>query len=81
MLYRTLSGATKVGEVAHRIQLPQEMSDIDPVFHVSQLKKCLRVPEEQVPMDAIDLQDNLRYQELLIKILDKVTMEIRNSIV
>jgi hypothetical protein len=71
----------KVGEVAYRIQLPQEISDIHPVFHMCQLNKCLRVPEEQVPMDAIDLQDDLRYQKLPIKILDKVTMETRNSIV
>ena len=34
------------GKVAYKIQLPPEMSAIFNVFHVSQLKKCLRVPEE-----------------------------------
>ena len=65
----------------YRIQLPEEMSDIHPVFHVSQLKKCLRVPEEQVFVDAIDLQDDLRCQKLPIKILDTVTKHTRNSTV
>ena len=50
----------KVGKVAYRLQLPEGMSDIDKVFHVSQLRKCLRVPEtEQVPVEAIDLQPDL----------------------
>jgi hypothetical protein len=34
------------GELAYKIQLPRDMSAILPVFHVSQLKKCLRVPKE-----------------------------------
>jgi hypothetical protein len=32
------------GEVAYKIQFPEDMSTIFQVFHVSQLKKCLRVP-------------------------------------
>ena len=63
----------RVGAVAYRIQLPKEMSDIHPVFHVSQLRKCLRVPEEVVPVETIDLQKDLRYQEVPVKILDTVT--------
>ena len=56
------------------------MSDIHPVFHVSQLRKCLRVPEEEiVPMETIDLQKDLRNQEVSVKILDTVTKRTRNS--
>jgi len=35
----------RIGAVAYRIQLPKEVSDIHNVFHVPQLKKCLRVPK------------------------------------
>ena len=65
----------RIGAVAYRIQLPEEMSDIHNVFHVPQLKKCLRVSEEQISLDTIDLQDDLRYQEVPIKILDTVTKQ------
>ena len=63
----------KVGAVAYRLEILEEMSDIHNVFHVSQLKKCLRVPEEQVPMEVMDLQLDLQYQERPIKILDTAT--------
>jgi hypothetical protein len=48
---------------------------------VSQLRKCLRVPEEQVVPDTIDLQDDLRYQEVPVKILDTVTRGTQTSTV
>ena len=70
----------RVGAVAYCIQLPEEMSDIHPVFHVSQLRKSLRVPEEKiVSVETIDLQKNVWYQEVLVKILDTVTKRTRNS--
>ena len=49
------------------------------VFHVSQLRKCLRVPEEQVALETIDLKDDLRYQEVPVKIKDTVMRRTRNS--
>jgi hypothetical protein len=56
------------------------MADIQPVFHVSQLRRCLRVPErERVPKEEIALQTDLRYQEVPVKILDTVTKRTRNS--
>ena len=70
----------KVKKVAYRLQLPEGMSDIHPVFHVSQLRRCLRVPgTEHVPVEAIDLQPDMRYQEVPVKILDTVTKRTRNS--
>jgi hypothetical protein len=44
------------GEVAYQLELPPQLSDVHDVFHVSQLKKCLRVPEEQLSMEDLDLQ-------------------------
>ena len=70
----------KVGAVAYCLELLEEMSDIHPVFHVSQLRRCLRIPEvEHVPVETIDLQPDLRYQEIPVKILDTVTRRTRNS--
>jgi hypothetical protein len=37
----------KKGHVAYKLQIPKAMGSIFSVFHVSQLKKCLRVPEER----------------------------------
>jgi hypothetical protein len=58
------------GEVAYQLELPPQLSDVHDVFHVSQLKKCLRVLEEQLPMEDLDLGGDLTYNERSIKILD-----------
>jgi hypothetical protein len=36
----------KRGEVAYQLELPPQLSDVHDMFHVSQLKKCLRAPKE-----------------------------------
>jgi hypothetical protein len=60
----------KRGEVAYQLELPPQLSDVHDVFHVSQLKKCLRVPEEQLPMEDLDAKEDLSYQDYLVKILE-----------
>jgi hypothetical protein len=45
------------------------LSEVHDVFHISQLKKCLRVPEEQLPMEYLDLGGDLTYNERPIRIL------------
>jgi hypothetical protein len=44
----------KRGEVAYQLELPPQLSDVHDVFHVSQLQKCLRVPEEKLPLEDLD---------------------------
>jgi hypothetical protein len=51
------------GEVAYQLELPPQLSDMHDVFNVSQLKKCLQVPEEQLPMEELDLGADLTYSE------------------
>jgi hypothetical protein len=60
----------KRGEVAYQLELPPQLSDVHDVFHVSQLKKCLRMPEEQIPMEDLDVKEGLSYQDYPIKILE-----------
>jgi hypothetical protein len=48
------------------------------VFHVSQLKKCMRVPKEQLPMEDLDAKD-LSYQEYPVKILETLERVTRNK--
>ena len=44
------------GNVAYKLQPPPEMSAIFNVFHVSQLKRCFRIPEEAIVPTNIKLQ-------------------------
>jgi hypothetical protein len=71
----------RVGEVAYQLELPDYLADVHDVFHVSQLKKCLRVPEEQLPMEDLSVQEDLTYAEYPIKILDTLTQVTRNKVI
>jgi hypothetical protein len=55
------------------------MSDIHNVFHVSQLRKCLQVPESHIEEETIQIQKDLQYREKPIKILDSAVQKTRNS--
>jgi hypothetical protein len=69
----------KRGEVAYQFEMLPELSDVHDVFHVRQLKKCLRVPEEQIPMENMDAKEDLSYQEYPIKILETFERVTRNK--
>jgi hypothetical protein len=56
------------------------LSDVHDVLHVSQLKKCLCVPVKKIPMEDLDAQEDLSYQEYPVKILktpERVTQNKR----
>jgi hypothetical protein len=71
----------RVGAVAYQLELPDHLADVHDVFHVSQLKKYLRMPEEQLPMDELSVQGDLTYTEYPIKIIDTLTRVIRNKVI
>jgi hypothetical protein len=60
----------KSGRVSYKLNLPREMGAIFPVFHVSQLKKCLRIPKERVAVRRIKLKSDLSYEEKPVQVLD-----------
>jgi hypothetical protein len=68
-------------EVAYQLELPPQLSDVHDAFHMSQLKKCLRVPEEQLPMEELDLGGDLTYSERPVKILDTAEQVTRNNVI
>ncbi|WVZ70780.1 hypothetical protein U9M48_019420 [Paspalum notatum var. saurae] len=69
------------GEVAYQLELPDRLSGVHDVFHVSQLKKCLRVPEEQLQVDELNVQDDLTYTEYPVQILETAERTTRNRVI
>ena len=67
--------------MAYQLELPNSLSDVHNVFHVSQLKKCLCIPEEQLPMDELGVEGDLTYMEYLVEILDVLTRVTRNKVI
>jgi hypothetical protein len=69
----------KRGEVAYQLELPPQLSDVHVVFHISQLRKCVRVPKEQLPMEDLNVKEDLSYQEYRVKILETSERVMRNK--
>jgi hypothetical protein len=61
----------RYGPVAYRLQLPETLSVVHNVFHVSQLKKCLRVPDRTVEVTYVVLEPDLTYSKYPIRVLDQ----------
>jgi hypothetical protein len=59
------------GPVAYKLQLPESLSVVHNVFHVSQLKKCLRIPDRTIDMVDVTLEPDLTYSEHPIRVLDQ----------
>ena len=69
----------RCGPVAYHVELPPHLSAVHNIFHVSQLKKCLRVPTKVVDMDGLQLEPDLVYPEHSIKIVDHKTRVTRTQ--
>jgi hypothetical protein len=56
----------KCGKVAYRLKLPEQLSVVHNVFHVSQLKKFLQLPDQVVDVEGVELETDLTYSEYLV---------------
>ena len=66
------------GEVSYQLELPEEMSAVHNVFHISLLRKCLEVPEKtevfkNIDHRTIEINDDLTYPEVAIRILEELS--------
>jgi hypothetical protein len=69
------------GEVAYQLELPESLSSVHDVFHVSRLKKCLCVPEEQILLEELVVKEDLTYEEYPIRILEIVERVTRSRVI
>jgi hypothetical protein len=67
------------GEVAYQLEIPPQLTDVYDVFHVSQLRKCLRVLKEEMPLEELTVGEDLTYQEYPVKNLDTSEKVTQNN--
>ncbi|GJR62398.1 putative reverse transcriptase domain-containing protein [Tanacetum coccineum] len=61
----------KVGSIAYKLELPEELSRVHNTFHVSNLKKCYADEPLAVPLDGLHFDDKLQFVEEPVKIMDR----------
>ena len=69
----------KVGPVAYKLALPQELEKIHNVFHVSMLRRYRSDPSHVVSSETIELRPDLTYEEEPVEILAQEVKELRNK--
>ena len=67
------------GPVAYRIRLPSRLASVHDVFHVSQLRKCVKIPEEIIEQHDLEVESDLSYVEYPMKILDSKKRSTRRE--
>ncbi|GKD37860.1 hypothetical protein Tco_1258067 [Tanacetum coccineum] len=69
----------KVGKVAYRLELPQELSRVHHTFHVSNLKKCYADEPIVMPLEGIHVDDKLQFVEEPVEIMEREIKRLKRS--
>ncbi|GKA04368.1 putative reverse transcriptase domain-containing protein [Tanacetum coccineum] len=69
----------RIGPVAYKLELPEELSNVHNTFHVSNLKKCLSDESLIIPMKELQLNDKLNFVEEPVEIMDREVKQLKQS--
>ncbi|GJZ21756.1 putative reverse transcriptase domain-containing protein [Tanacetum coccineum] len=69
----------RIGPVAYRLRLPEELSSVHDTFHMSNLKKCSADANLHVPLDEIKIDKTLRFVEEPVEIMDREVRSLKHS--
>ncbi|GJY66271.1 hypothetical protein Tco_0468509 [Tanacetum coccineum] len=72
-------GLEKVGAVAYKLEIPQELIRVQNTLHVSNLKKCYADEPLAVPLDGLHIDDTLHFFEEPIEIMDREVKRLKQS--
>ncbi|GJU43414.1 putative reverse transcriptase domain-containing protein [Tanacetum coccineum] len=67
----------KVGTIAYKLELPQQLSRVHSTFHVSNLNKCLFDEPLAIPLDEIHIDDKLHFVEEPVEIMDREVKRLK----
>nr|GEX67272.1 putative reverse transcriptase domain-containing protein [Tanacetum cinerariifolium] len=70
-------GSLTVGDVAYKLDLPEELSRVHNTFHVSNLKKCHADEPLAVLLDGLHFDDKLHFVEELVEIMDRKVKRLK----
>ncbi|KAD2393380.1 hypothetical protein E3N88_40357 [Mikania micrantha] len=68
----------RIGPVAYRLRLPDELSGVHNAFHVSNLKNCLDDESLVIPLEEIQV-DELHFIEVPVEIMDREVKKLKRS--
>nr|GEV08105.1 hypothetical protein [Tanacetum cinerariifolium] len=71
----------RVGPVAYKLELPDELNNVHSTFYISNLKKCLYDEPLVIPMKELQLDDNLNFMEEPIEIMDREAKKLKQSLI
>ncbi|GJS86989.1 putative reverse transcriptase domain-containing protein [Tanacetum coccineum] len=69
----------RVGPVAYKLELPEELSNVHSTFHISNLRKCLSDESFVIPMKELRLDDKLNFVEKPVEIMDREVKQLKQS--
>ncbi|GJT75583.1 putative reverse transcriptase domain-containing protein [Tanacetum coccineum] len=69
----------RIGPVAYKLELPEELRNVHNTFHVSNLNKCLSDESLIIPMKKLRLNDKLNFVEEPVEVMDREIKQLRQS--